>query len=391
MKRFFVDCNLERNSMELCCRGAVTAICLFCSLCAFSASGAVSVVYPDSMVSLVAGETEYCFFECDPGDVEKSSGDPLGRFAIVHVSKKGVVKLHADGSYDTSMSGDTVLIPMYEDVDDGRIALYSGSFFIDGLAPGEAEILVSIGDSQATVPVIVTAPDYIVFRQTSGGDPLAALTVGESDLVNSGTLYLDFGYNINQAVNFTIYNSDDGSHLLIDGTKRVAKGSRQAVVNFSPKDGPASVGLAFTGDTAYTDGVYVTVMITNAPPNIIFPEQEITITNWTFNPVDLCIQAEDGPGDVSSLLFRWYDNGEELRAYGYGEPKISLIYSEPGIHEIVCHVADKDGAVTISAPFHCTILPRPASEWGMGGPELQWKSGGDADFRLEPAERVSEN
>ena len=374
---------LNRVTRIACIVSAV--VCLCCFLGATSASAAIS--FWNTPESVVAGETALVRFDCDYSDVDNSAGESLGRAAIVKVMPAGVAKLFlesSDGSGDVTGIGDeTILLPMYENIQGvGRQSKYFGRFVVMGVSPGTADIEVELGESSASVPVTVSPPASISFSR-DGNPYLYYPENGEQ------SLHLDFGYALPEPAVFSVSTSSWQDNIAFaQSSFSVPKGASCADFRFRALDGPGWVELTFTGDTAFTSGSTAFVYITNSPPVVVFPDGTIAITNKTFDTVDLCIQAEDASGDLSSLRFEWYDNGSWLDSAIYGPGRISLRYDEPGTHEIVGWVCDKDGAWSFTV-FNCEILPRPVSDWGSGAPELRWKTGGDAEWHLQPVESES--
>ena len=328
------------------------------------AHGALSILSSPGNLE-AGGDGDFLVFECEEEDLLNASGSVVARNVTVAVSPTGIAKVQrvsVDG-LPTGLAGNSVSVPMYYHDGDTH-AVTEGAVCVTGVAPGTATITLSSSTTRpVTTDVVVTAPEDIIFRSTSNGDPLTTLIVGESDRLNSGTLYLDFGYNINQAVNFTISNSDDGSHLSIYGTMRVGKGSRQAVVNFSPKDGPASVTLTFTGDTAYTNGASVTVMITNAPPRLVSPvgtEEDPTPREALQGAAAFLPAFANDVAADADVVYHWFvDGNEELVTNS-----ASFLRSFTSDSFVRVYAEDKDGGRSQTGCFHVVVDDSDALEGG---------------------------
>ena len=288
-----------------------------------AAFGDLSIIYPDpeSGMQLEAGGAgDFLMFLCEEDDDLNAAG-AVGSFSTtVSASPAGIVRFQrVDGDGNAiGNAANSVSVPMYESSNGLRLPVTDSQVFVTGIAPGTAEITLrhsNLPRGAVTIQAVVSAPEDIAFRQTRNGDAVSTIMVAETDLANSGSFYLDFGYNINQAVNFSITSSDDGSHLAVQNALRVAKGASNALVNFSPKNGPASVTLTFTGDTAYTDGASVNVVITNAPPQLSSPggtsERPTSIRALQGAPTTFSAYATDVAADTVSYI--WSVNGSVYR------------------------------------------------------------------------------
>ena len=277
---------------------------------ALAAPPARAITIHSGAITIGAGDTENIAFTCDASEVERADGSANGSSVRMSAAPTGVVALYkvaADGTLSTGAS-----IPMYETVGSTRLPVYDGEFAVRGTAPGTTTVTLSIGGATATVQITVTEPTNITFRD-GAGQAVSTLTIPESDVENAGQLLLDFGYKLPQDVSFAV-TASDAANIAFNTPFPAYKNASSATFGFSPLNGPASVLLTFTGDTAYTEGATVTVNITNVAPRLESPvgteenpSQTTTLQGATHT---FTARARDVAADT--LTFHWFVNGAEV-------------------------------------------------------------------------------
>ena len=97
----------------------------------------------------------------------------------------------------------------------------------------------------------------------------------ESDAPLGGTLKLNYGYALPRNAVFTVSCTDTTQTFVeYDTTYAVSGGSTVSTFGFKAKDGPADVTFTFTEPNLYPDGVSARVLITNVPPQLLYPSRD---------------------------------------------------------------------------------------------------------------------
>jgi uncharacterized protein (DUF2141 family) len=273
------------------------------------ASPARAITIYGGPLTLGAGDTEYISFSCDTDEVANADNTAKRRSVRMDDDPKGHVSLFkvlSDGTLSQ-----VKMIEMYETVGNTSLPVFEGQFAIRGVSPGETTVTLSIAGNEASIDVTVTEPTSITFVDGSG-TPANVFYVPESDQ-ETGRLTLDFGYNLPGNVSFTVMSSD-ADNIAFASPFVAYQGAATAQFTFTPKNGPASARLTFTGDSAYQDGAGVTINITNVPPRLVSPtgtEENPTLLDALQGSTKTFIaRASDVQADT--LKFHWCVNGAEV-------------------------------------------------------------------------------
>jgi len=354
---------------------------------------------------LVAGEGDNLTFSCDDDDLLNDLGTGYAlRTATISVldddgKPSNVMKLQRvdENGNPTGAAGSSVTVNMYVISGGQTLGIPSGMVYVTGAMPGRANISYSIKGSFSltqTVQLDVVAPTDIQFRQTKTGEVVNNIVVAESDLQNSASFFLDFGYNLPYAINFTVANDAPAGTMGAPTSIRVTKGSSDYQYRFTPKDGDQNVVFTFTGDTIYTEPMTLVVSVTNVPPVLTWPtgteEAPTPKTVYLGSPATFSALAADVQADAS-FGYDWYKNSGFFRHTTTNE--IAVTFDADGTFCV--QARDKDGALSRLGWWRVSVVDHPApmydhgdgakipaSAWKEGAPELKWRTGGDAPWIL---------
>ncbi len=314
---------------------------------------------------LVAGEGDNITFSCDDDDLQNAMGTGYAtRTATISVldddgKPSNVMKLQRvdENGNPTGAASSSVTVNMYV-ISGGQImGIPSGTVYVTGAMPGTATISYSIKGSFSltqTVTIEVVAPTDIKFRQTKTGEVVNSIVVAESDLANSASFYLDFGYSLPDAINFTVANNAAAGTVDAPTSIRVTKGSSDYQYRFTARDGDENVTFTFTGDTIYTEPMTLVVSVTNVPPVLSAPSG--TEDNPTArqalqgSPTWFTASATDVTADAA-LGYDWYMNGGFVRHTTTNSTQFT--FDADGVLSV--QARDKDGAVSRLGYWEVTL------------------------------------
>ena len=205
---------------------------------------------------------------------------------------------------------------------------------------------------------------------------------------------LDFGYTLPDAINFIVANNAPSGVVEADAAIRVPRGSSGYTYRFKAKDGDNNVRFTFVGDNIYTDPMSVLVTITNVPPTLVSPsgtvERPTPMSAYKDVPVTFSALVSDVGADAA-LQYVWYKDGTFYRQTTTNA--VEAAFDSAGTFSV--QAFDKDGGWSSFGHWEVTPAPHPApesehgdnleipaSEWRMGAPELEWRTGGDSPWQF---------
>ena len=303
---------------------------------------------------LVACEGDFLTFSCDHDDLINAMGTDATRTATISVldddgKPSNVMKLQMvdENGNPTGAARSSVTVNMYV-ISGGQIlGIPHSMVYVTGAMPGTAHISYSINGSLSlpqTVTITVVAPDDIKFRQTKTGEIVNNIVVAESDLPNSASFYLDFGYSLPDAILFSVRNDASAGRVDAPNSFYVPKGSSGALYQFNALDDIENVTFAFISD--YWQISSCPVSVTNVPPVLTSPsgtesspEEKMASRGI---PSRFMAAASDVAADSSTLVYRWFKDGDLIGETDSNTATVT--FGEDGMLGV--EAIDKDGGVS---------------------------------------------